>query len=237
MTLKPAFSDGTVAIEMDPLSLLSRRAAAVPYPRLHTKRYSGVLASASTVRPRIAPKQKPISAEGEDICVHHAPELSISDEVPKRGPYRPWAGLLKRPFHFDVLECPKCEGRMRLLAMLTVGKELTCSMKHLGEPTDLPTQAPAHGPPFQKSRALRRREPFASQQLLHYGPSVRLFVSRKIARRPRRRSRVVRPPVDAKTSHQGEGAPAGERKRIGNLHVTSRPGRHCQKTLGGLLKL
>ena len=33
--LKRPFSDGTVAVDLDPLSLLSRLAASVPPPRLH----------------------------------------------------------------------------------------------------------------------------------------------------------------------------------------------------------
>ena len=36
ITLKKPFSDGTVAVDLDPLSLLSRLAASVPAPRLHT---------------------------------------------------------------------------------------------------------------------------------------------------------------------------------------------------------
>ena len=44
--------------------------------------------------------------------------VDIAD-VPRRGPYRPWAALLQRTFGFDVLECPRCDGRMRLLAMVT----------------------------------------------------------------------------------------------------------------------
>jgi hypothetical protein len=105
ITLKRAFSDGTIAIDVDPLSLLCRLAAAVPYPRFspvgdhearHTVRDSGVLASASKVRLKIAPKQPPGATEGEDECVHSAPWCELPAEVPKRGPYRPWAELLKR---------------------------------------------------------------------------------------------------------------------------------------------
>ncbi|MEO8902971.1 MAG: transposase [Polyangiaceae bacterium] len=47
ITLKRAFSDGTFAIDLDPLSPLCRLAATVPPPRFHTVRYSVVLASAS----------------------------------------------------------------------------------------------------------------------------------------------------------------------------------------------
>ena len=56
ITLKKAYSDGTVAVDMDPLSLLCRLATSVPPPRFHTVRYAGVLAAASPWRSRIAPK-------------------------------------------------------------------------------------------------------------------------------------------------------------------------------------
>ncbi len=39
IVLKKPFSDGTVAVDLDPLSLLSRLAASVPSPRRHTVRY------------------------------------------------------------------------------------------------------------------------------------------------------------------------------------------------------
>jgi len=108
ITLKKPFSDGTVAVDLDPLSLLSRLAASVPAPRLHTVRYAGVLASASKLRPRLAPK--PVVAPAK-------PTADVA-ESPLRGAYRPWAELLKRTFGFDVLTCPCCSGRMKLLALV-----------------------------------------------------------------------------------------------------------------------
>jgi hypothetical protein len=50
IALKRAFADGTLAVEMDPLSLLCRLATSVPPPRFHTVKYAGVLAPASTWR-------------------------------------------------------------------------------------------------------------------------------------------------------------------------------------------
>ena len=47
-----AFSDGTIAADMAPLSLLCRLAPAVPPPRYHTIKYGGVLAPASKLRLR-----------------------------------------------------------------------------------------------------------------------------------------------------------------------------------------
>ena len=40
--LKRPYADGTVAVDMDPLSLLCRLAASVPPPRHHTVRYAGL---------------------------------------------------------------------------------------------------------------------------------------------------------------------------------------------------
>ena len=53
--LRRPFGDGTVAVDMDPLSLLCRLAAAVPPPRFNTVRYAGVLAPASRWRPLVVP--------------------------------------------------------------------------------------------------------------------------------------------------------------------------------------
>jgi hypothetical protein len=49
IVLKKAYADGTVAVDMDPLSLLCRLATRVPPPRFHTVRYAGVPAAAKPV--------------------------------------------------------------------------------------------------------------------------------------------------------------------------------------------
>lgn len=87
ITLKKAYTDGTVAVDMDPLSLLCRLATSVPPPRLHTVRYAGVLAARSPWRPRVAPKpptEEPAAASAEP------------DRTGLAGGYRPWAELLAR---------------------------------------------------------------------------------------------------------------------------------------------
>jgi hypothetical protein len=104
ITLKRAYADGSVAVEMDPLSLLCRLAMSVPPPRYHTVKYAGVLVSASPLRARIAPKAVLPMAQVEDG----------QPAVPRRrSTYRPWAELLKRTFDIDVLCCPSCGGRMK----------------------------------------------------------------------------------------------------------------------------
>jgi hypothetical protein len=66
ITLKKPYSDGTVAVDMDPLSLLNWLATRVPPKHFHTVRCAGVLAGASTWRPRITPAPPEVpAARGE----------------------------------------------------------------------------------------------------------------------------------------------------------------------------
>jgi len=145
IALKRPFSDGTVAIDLDPLSLLSRLAASVPAPRMHTVRYAGVLASASKLRRRIVPKP-PAATSGEEA---NEPKLQGCR-------YRSWAELLGT-LGIDALECPSCQGRMRILALVREPNEVRRFLRAAGEVAEPPHRAPARGPPYWASRALRIR--------------------------------------------------------------------------------
>jgi len=141
IVLKKAYADGTVAVDLDPLSLLARLAACVPPPRHHTVRYSGVLAAASPWRSRITPCTEP-------------------DEEPRRkrsSRYRPWAQLLWRTFGVDALACPACQGRMRLVALVRNPLTVAWHLARIGEPTELPERSPDRGPPYWASTILRRK--------------------------------------------------------------------------------
>ena len=91
ITLKRAYADGTVAVDMDPLSLLCRLATSVPPPRFHTVKYGGVLASASPWRPRIATEPSP-PAKGAPPDGELA---SVPERSPSRGPPY-WNSLVMR---------------------------------------------------------------------------------------------------------------------------------------------
>jgi hypothetical protein len=106
--LKKPYADGTLAVDLDPLSLLCRLATSVPPPRLHTVHYAGVLAAASQWRSRLAPASPRLApAEGDE-----------PGQPPRPDAYRPWAQLLARTFAVDVLVCPRGQGRMKLLALV-----------------------------------------------------------------------------------------------------------------------
>ena len=67
------------------------------------------------------------------------------------GPRRPgallWADLMRRTFGFDVLACPRCGGRMRLVALIEQAGVVQRILRHLGLPTEIPEPRPARAPP------------------------------------------------------------------------------------------
>jgi len=144
ITLKKAYRDGTIAVDMDPLSLLCRLATSVPPPRFHTVKYAGVLAPASPWRSRLAPQPPQAPAESD--------EPGRPDHA---GGYRPWAELLARSFAVDVLACPTCQGRMKLLALVKGPASIARYLATAGEATEVPRRSPGRGPPYWKSRVLR----------------------------------------------------------------------------------
>jgi Putative transposase/Transposase zinc-binding domain len=95
LVLKKPFSDGTFALDLDPLSLLARLATAVPPSRFNTVRYAGVLAPASKWRARVVPPPPPAQDHHDDKCS----ACSAKQRPPThRSGYRPWRELLKRTF-------------------------------------------------------------------------------------------------------------------------------------------
>jgi hypothetical protein len=57
-----------------------------------------------------------------------------------------WATLLRRSFQVDVLECPKCHGRLRIVAVLSERAPVRRILAHLGLPTETPPLARARDP-------------------------------------------------------------------------------------------
>jgi hypothetical protein len=64
-------------------------------------------------------------------------------------PHVDWATLLRRSFSVDVLECPKCHGRLRMIAVITERQAARRILAHLGLPTEPPPIARARDPTEQ----------------------------------------------------------------------------------------
>jgi hypothetical protein len=52
-----------------------------------------------------------------------------------------------RAFGFDVLSCPRCGGRLRLVALIGQAAAIERILHHLGEPLAIPRPRPARAPP------------------------------------------------------------------------------------------
>jgi hypothetical protein len=53
-----------------------------------------------------------------------------------------------RSFGFDVLACPRCGGRLRLIALIEEAAVIERFLRHLGVPTEIPAPSPARAPPL-----------------------------------------------------------------------------------------
>jgi hypothetical protein len=146
--LKRRWRDGTKHVIYEPMELMERLAALVPPPRFNTTRFYGVLAPAATFRSSIVPESNPAIAPAHPACP--AKIEAAATDAAKTGPERPkqpknysWSQLMMRVFELDVLSCPRCGGRMRILCAINspaaIEKILTC----LGLPTRAPPIAPA----------------------------------------------------------------------------------------------
>ena len=64
-------------------------------------------------------------------------EIQALPEVapePRRGPSPTWAQCIKRVYEIDPLECPKCNGKMRIIAFVQDTAEIKKIMHALGLP-------------------------------------------------------------------------------------------------------
>ncbi|MCP4202270.1 MAG: hypothetical protein GY769_10070 [bacterium] len=130
--------NGKHETECEPVEFLAKLAALIPPPRKHLTRYHGVFAPNHAWRNRIVPTVSSATASAsseEPAAVPEAEKRVPATELARR---LDWATLLMRVFAMDVLECPKCDGRMRVLAFITEPDVIERNLTHL----DLPTEPP-----------------------------------------------------------------------------------------------
>jgi len=146
--LKHRWRDGTTHVIYAPMELMERLAALVPPPRFNVTRYYGVLAPAATFRPSVVPEGEQSIPPKHPGCSARI-ETSTTEEAetkPKRSK-KPrnysWAQLLKRVFEFDVLSCPRCGGRMRVLCAINSPPAIEKILACLGLTSGAPPIAPA----------------------------------------------------------------------------------------------
>ena len=149
---------------MSPIEAMARIASIVAPPRSPLLRYHGVLAPNAKWRKLIVPvrhraepcattedesskkasKQRKKSKKSSESTDQLA-QLAVSETLPATRvatwrpstSYIPWADLLKRSFDFDVLSCPRCKGRMEIIAVITRPEAIERILSHLSLPLEM----------------------------------------------------------------------------------------------------
>jgi putative transposase len=156
--LKRAWSDGTTHLLFQPVEFPEKLAALTPRPAINLILYHGVLAPYARWRPEVVAYGRPESdpATGPDWTMERS-------EAERRGATKPrywtWAALMRRAFDLDVLRCPRCAGRMELVATIDDPAVIARILAHLGLPgaREGPEPASSVSPPRDAQPAL----PFA----------------------------------------------------------------------------
>lgn len=151
VALQRPWADGTTHLVFTPMEVLERLVPLLPRPRINLLIYHGVLAPNAPWRRAVVARDletTPVPIPSSEP----APADDISTWTDGRRPrirprYRSWAELMRRAFDTDVLACPKCGGRMVLLATIEDPAVIRPILTHLGLLLGSGDPLPERGPP------------------------------------------------------------------------------------------
>ena len=145
LRVRRPWRDGTRAICFEPSAFLEKLAVVIPRPRINLLLYHGAFA------PRGRCHSGPVVVADAPHRVvpppsGSPPEAGATPVASVRPSYVAWADLLRRVCAIDVLACPDCGGRLRLLATIEDRAVVETILTHLGLPVDPPRPSPARTP-------------------------------------------------------------------------------------------
>jgi Putative transposase len=151
--LKTVWHDGTSHLLFEPIKFLEKLAAIIPRPAVNLVLYHGVLAPHARWRSHVVSYDRPAPAS-------NAPEIEASPHVGTPGAWS-WAALMRRVFDLDVLACPRCGGRLRVIATVQDSAVVRTILAHLGRAhsTEPPGPAPPPPPSCSPPALIGRRPP------------------------------------------------------------------------------
>ena len=147
LALKTPWSDGTSHMIFDPLEFIGRLTALIPRPHKNLVVYHGVLAPRSKWRPRAVAYGRPAAASV--AAEPHTAQPSVPARPRHRN--REWAAMMRRAFELDVLACPRCASRLKLIACITQPAAIRAILRHLVLPADAHEPQPARAPPWAQA--------------------------------------------------------------------------------------
>ena len=101
--------DGTSHLLFEPIEFLEKLAALIPRPAVNLLLYHGLLAQRARWRSQVI-------SYGRSNPEPSARPFDASPRAAGTPGAWPWAALLRRVFDFDVLTCPRCGSRLRVIA-------------------------------------------------------------------------------------------------------------------------
>ena len=127
--------------------MLERLAALTPRPRINLILYYGVLGARAAWRALVVTFE---TTDGRRAAAESAATDEAHTETADRRhePNYVWAELMRRSMGLDVATCPRCGGRLRLIAVIDDPAVVQRVLRHLGLPTEIPTARPARAPPI-----------------------------------------------------------------------------------------
>jgi hypothetical protein len=149
LELKTAWHDGTRELVFEPLEFMERLAAMTPRPETNLLICHGVLAPNARWRKRVVAYGRVLP----EPTASAAPLAAGQDDAGVKSTPRAWtwAALMHRAFSIDVLACPDCGGRLRLIATLHDPVVIRKILAHLGLAHS--GQSPSLAPPALSAAA------------------------------------------------------------------------------------
>lgn len=145
LALERRWSDGTTHLRFSPTELLERLAVLIPRPRINLMSYHGVLGARASRRSEVVTFVEGAAAAAPAAVAEsaHPPDEM---NAPRPGGRR-WAELMRRTYGLDVLACPRCGGRFRLIALIEERAVIERILTHLALPTQAPSARASRAPP------------------------------------------------------------------------------------------
>jgi hypothetical protein len=135
--LKTVWRDGTSHLLFEPIELLEKLAAITPRPAINLLLYHGLLAPHARWRSQVVGYGRPAPPQAPEV--HPRPRGAGTP-----GPWT-WAALMRRVLTIDVLACPRCGGRLRVIATIQDPLAVPAILARLGR-SDHP-EPPGPAPP------------------------------------------------------------------------------------------
>ncbi|MEO2139824.1 MAG: transposase, partial [Thermoleophilia bacterium] len=158
LALRRPWSDGTTHLLFEPIELLERLAALTPRPRVNLILYHGVLGARAAWRSLVV-QYGTTDERRPTVDAATASEEPTASRDPRASGNYLWAELMRRSLALDVLACPSCGGRLRLIAVVDHPAVVARILGHLALPTEVPGTRSARAPPTEVADLFSTADP------------------------------------------------------------------------------